>query len=486
MTIRSPIKHLGKSTVIYGLGNVLSKFSAFLLIPIFTRYLSLTEVGILALLEMAEVLLITIAPFGIYNAMWRFLPDINKNEGKQYIFSAFAGTFLLNCILLGLIALNYKSPALFFGLDQDTASILLIVILNVLLAFSFRFILVLWQYQQKPVAYVILSVCQFVGVLIITIIFVVIEKWGLLGVIVAKSVVLGIIFVFGCIFILKEYFTVPKLTVYWKMLRFGAPLILLALITPVLTLSDRFFLKIFVPLDDIAIYSIAYKFGMVINMVLVNPLERGWTPMMYKMGAEKESHKYYRDILFYYAILGAFIFLTISFFSRWIIEHVATSAYLSGTIIVPLITGAYFINGFRQFFIAGALLNNQTLRLSFASIIVIALNLILNYFFIKNYGILGAAWSTLISYLVLLCVIYGISQKLIYINWAWNRLIKLMGILGIVFFITYQFQLKNINYNNAIGLLGIVIFVVLIRVFRIISDREIRGVKSLIQLFKTK
>ena len=49
MAIRAPIAAVGKQAAIYGVGNVFTKLAAFLLIPIYTRYMSMTEVGILAL-----------------------------------------------------------------------------------------------------------------------------------------------------------------------------------------------------------------------------------------------------------------------------------------------------------------------------------------------------------------------------------------------------------------------------------------------------
>ena len=51
MAIRSQIKSLGSDTLIYGVGHVLTKIIAFLLIPIYTRFLSMSDVGYYALLE---------------------------------------------------------------------------------------------------------------------------------------------------------------------------------------------------------------------------------------------------------------------------------------------------------------------------------------------------------------------------------------------------------------------------------------------------
>ena len=91
MSIRPTIKLLASNSMIYGLGNILSKLSAFFLIPIYTRYLSMTEVGIIALLEMAELFIVTIVPLGLINAVWRYLPESTKKEKVKILSSAFWG-----------------------------------------------------------------------------------------------------------------------------------------------------------------------------------------------------------------------------------------------------------------------------------------------------------------------------------------------------------------------------------------------------------
>ena len=73
MAIRSKIKSFGYSTAIYGFSNLLTKIVAVTLIPLYTNYLSVYEVGIIALLEMVELFVVTLIPMGCVNAMWRYL-----------------------------------------------------------------------------------------------------------------------------------------------------------------------------------------------------------------------------------------------------------------------------------------------------------------------------------------------------------------------------------------------------------------------------
>jgi O-antigen/teichoic acid export membrane protein len=482
MPIREPIKQLGKSTAVYGLGNVLNKVAAVLLIPIYTHYLTLSDVGILALLEMVEILMLTIVPLGMNNALWRNLPSKVKSGKRRMIFSAFVGTSVVNFILLGLIGLNYRLPAPFLGLGEDQSYLLLLVLTNVFFTFGFRFLLALLQYEGKAGSYVVFSLCQFVGVLLMTVYLVALRGAELQGVLLAKVVVSAPIFLFASIAIFSKYMSWPSLAEYIRLLRFGLPFVLFALAMPVLTFSDRYFLVSFdVKLSDIGIYYIAYKFGMIINMILVMPLQRGWVPMMYKMGIGEKSRQYLKDILFYYSIVGVSLFMAISFFSEELIGVFAGQDYLVGSSIISLIAFAYLVNGYRQFFMAGTVLTDKTIWLTLSSVVGMAANLVLNYFLIRKFGLLGAAWATLISYTFLSGLVYIISQKFVRLNWGWRRIVNLFFIAGIVIAGVTFLQAEYIDERQLIGLCGIVTFIVFLRITRIIGKREISGVRFLLQ-----
>ncbi|MEE9166096.1 MAG: oligosaccharide flippase family protein [Candidatus Neomarinimicrobiota bacterium] len=481
MAIRKPIVELGRSTAIYGLGNVPSKLAAFLLIPIYTRYLPLEQVGILVLLEMVETFLVVLIPFGINNAVWRYLAGGKGTERKRVVASAYGGSLVLNVVVLGLIAVLHRFPGKFVGLGPSQDFLILILLLNVFLAFGTRFFLGLLQYDGKALTYVLFSSTQFIGVLAVTFIFVVMKGWGLLGVLVARSVVYGIAFLVTGSEILRSNNARPSLTIFLRLLKFAGPLVILAMVAPVLTVSDRFFLKLFVSLEEIAVYGIAYKFGMLISMFFVIPLQRGWGPMMYRMGVEEESHEYHRDVLFYFAVMGGLFFLAISFFAGEVISLAATRDYVAGAAIIPLVTLAYFLSGFRQFFMAGAAVGGQTPRLAWAAAISIILNLLLNFLLVKNYGVMGAAWATLSSYAILAAGVYLASQKVARIDWNWYRLGKLMVTMLAVFWAIHTLQFQHPDWRLQWGLLGLFLFPALLWLTRTIGVRELRGLTYLLK-----
>src|ERR671925_571917 len=69
------IKRLAKHSAIYGLGGVVSRILAVLLLPLYTRYLTPRDYGAIETLVALSAVLVTILRAGISSAFFRFYFD---------------------------------------------------------------------------------------------------------------------------------------------------------------------------------------------------------------------------------------------------------------------------------------------------------------------------------------------------------------------------------------------------------------------------
>ena len=203
--IREPIKKVGKDYIIYGMGNLFTKISALLLIPIYTKYLSVNEVGVIAVIEMIEQLMLPFALAGLSNALWRFLGKQDKNHPNQVISSGFWGSTIIGVILFLVSIFFIPNIGQFLLLDPEKYWFLYPVLLNVLFITSIRYIMRVLQFQRRAFLFSLISVCQLAGILGLSIVFVSQYKWGLMGIILAKSLVNGILFIPILLFMTKKY-----------------------------------------------------------------------------------------------------------------------------------------------------------------------------------------------------------------------------------------------------------------------------------------
>jgi O-antigen/teichoic acid export membrane protein len=482
MALRPSIIKLGKNSLIFGVGNISTKFATFFLIPVYTKYLSLNEVGTLALIELLESFLSLLVLSGLIQPLWKRLGSSNEEEKSKIIFSAWIG-LLISVSIISIIIISYTTEMeAFLGLNATIYDRLLnIVIFGIFCQVNGQFLLNQFQYDNKLIYYIFFSLIQLLLVLALSIYLTVFNGMGLHGIVYAKAIISALTFIYSTVYIVKNYVSFPSLMIFKQLISFGFPIILFALATPVLTLSDRFFLNLFVPLSVIGIYSINYKFGMLINMFLVVPLQRGLIPMIYKEGIKDEMMLIYKDILFYYFIAGCFSIIGITFFIRPVISFISSPDYLEAAYVVPFVASAYLISGFRLFFMPIIALKDRTDLLGKAAIIGITVCLGLNYFFIKEFGINGAVAVTVISYLIFTFSVYYLSNKISLMDWDWLRIVKVT--LLTIFIISGVHVAKNQwdGLEWLLSILGFASFPVVLLAFRIIGEREINGVKIVLK-----
>jgi len=173
--------------------------------------------------------------------------------------------------------------------------------------------------------------------------------------------------------------------------------------------SDKFFIEEIVGRQELGIYTMAYALSNVVY-VADSAISQVWSSHYYKMADENKVKKIYLGIAIQAGLI-TLIAIILSLMTPLIYQYVIDSSYVKGTIIVPIIAFAYVFfsisDKFKLFIIKSERAGWTTINNGIAAVINIALNIIL----IRKYGIMGAAYSTIISYfiLMLLNMIVGIK-----------------------------------------------------------------------------
>ena len=79
------LKNVFKQSAIYSIGNFANKIIGFVLLPLYTDYLTIDDYGVLGLLEVMAVVLVTVLSFRIPTAMIRWCSDTENEEEQKSI-----------------------------------------------------------------------------------------------------------------------------------------------------------------------------------------------------------------------------------------------------------------------------------------------------------------------------------------------------------------------------------------------------------------
>ena len=472
--INTEIKKVGKNALIYSCGNIAVKIVSFLLIPVYTYYLTIHDVGIIVLLELIELFYGYCATLGIPTAIYRYFYNV-QNEGreKKYLSSNYLFMLGANTILLIILLVTSKISAKYLLSDNNLAHLLQVFFIALYLGLSRMFLFALLRIKERPVFFIILVFSYFLMIMSLTIWFVLGLNLGLWGVVWAKLITSGLMFLFSFIWLVTQNgffydFNDVKLS-----LSYGMPLVFHGISLVILSMSGRYFIKELISVEANGIYGIAFKFGMIINMILVTPFMQAWQPLLFKLGKTPEQKLTYQKTALYFVQIGTLIWLTVSVLGKYLLKWTTIEPYHEGIIIIPFIAFSYFFYGLQDVFKAGALLNNKTLAIAKCGMAAAVFNIILNIILIPRFALLGAAYATVLSYIFLMFLVLFLSTKYLKVNWLWKKMTAIV-ILGVLIFLLSLKDVGGAEITFVKDCFIIILLPVLMISFKLVSIFEVK------------
>ncbi|MFZ5979890.1 MAG: lipopolysaccharide biosynthesis protein [Candidatus Zixiibacteriota bacterium] len=434
------VKSLAKHSVIYGLGDLLSKSIGFILIPVYTHYLTTEEYGTLELLDLTSYIIGLLLAMGIAQSVVRYYYEYEDQTRKNQVISVAMLTiwavsigvlFVLFSFSGNISNLVFKSP--------DYSHLLNIIFITMVINLSNEIPTTLLRIQQRSVFFVLVSLARLTLNLTLNIVFIVHYGLGVEGILYGGLIANAAAGVFLTIFTLRQCGVTYSLDIAFSMLKYGLPLVGSWFGMFVLNFGDRFLLQRLTSLSDVGIYSLAYKFGMLPNLMVLTPFQRIWAPKQFEIVREPDARPTYALVFSYFIFFQLFIGLGILVLIRDVIFIIADAEYHSAYQYVALILLSYIFYGAYSFTQFGILLKKKTKYLGINALIGAVLNVGLNLLLIPRLKIWGAAIATICSFAFLFISIFPIAQSLYRIPYEYPRLLKMVltaaGLYFVAFFV---------------------------------------------------
>ena len=243
MALGAELKRLGKHSAIYGLGGLVSRILAVLLLPLYTRYLSTSDYGVVeTLIALTTVVGIALSA-GIGSAFFRFYFDSNEPAARRRVLRT-SFWFIMGMATLGLVvgvAFASELSQFLFGTTKD-AKLVAASFVGLWAGMNWAQLTNLFRVEERSVAFVSASVANILVTVGATLILVVALDKGPIGVIVGNFT--GTLAVYSVlVFYRREQLGLEfDRKLLRQMNRFGLPLVPTALFLWVTNFSDRIFL----------------------------------------------------------------------------------------------------------------------------------------------------------------------------------------------------------------------------------------------------
>lgn len=452
-------KLLIENFIIYGLGTVLCNIIPFIMIPILVRIMpnSSYYMGINDLVNSLISLVSVFGLMGLYDALFRLFFDYNKDDftyQRQICSTSLILVILFSCICaLVLFLLRFDFSILFFD-TEELSCLVYICALSVVLTNVKTIVMTPTRMLNQRKIYVIgTTILPLISYL--TTAMLVLNGFYLFALPIGSliSMILGIIY-FGIAN--RKWFS-------WKLfnkdmviplLKIGVPLFPTFLVFWVYSSCDRIMIVKMIGANANGMYAVANKLA-AISQLVTSAFTSGWSYFNFATMKDKERVKDFSKIIEYLFVIGVFIF-GIGRISGNIVmeilfteEYKGTGATFAYLFVAPIICMLFQLMG-SQF-----LLLKKTILCTMIAGIGVIFNIILNFVWINQYGILGAGIATVVSY-GLIVVLAGFV--------LYNKhmlLVSKKEVIVILLFCTIVcFELKDFNSHLFMFIVLSVVFLI--------------------------
>ncbi|VAW71540.1 hypothetical protein MNBD_GAMMA12-3560 [hydrothermal vent metagenome] len=459
-------------TAIYGVADIIRKIVGFLMLPIYTRYLTPADYGVVELMMMAIFFFEVFLGMRMGQAIFRyyFLAKDPK-EKKAVMMTAFLMTLAASVIAYFILVANVDSVTLFLIGDTKYASILSVFAIIIISKALEEYGLIYVRVHQRAVLFLVLSVAKLVLSLSLNIYFIVFLELSVAGVVYSASIASGAMAIFATIYTFYYSGMNFSKSLLKNLVLFSYPLWIAAVGGLYAVSSVNYFLRIFSGLEQVGIYALAIKFASLIMVLVWNPFTNVWHSLKYEIYEMSESEQVYKNIFIGLTLVLSFIGLGLSLFSETIIQLMADSAFWQAGDIVPILIIAKIAQSLTSFNNFGILLKEKTGIIAVGTYINAFITTVSFFILIPLAELYGAAISILLGTIAQLLWIEWRSNKLYNMQLPWVRFL-LMTATWLMCYLVSLLLPAGLLISVTGKILILILFVILMYVLPILKKEE--------------
>jgi len=481
----TPILEIVRDSSMYGVSRIISAVLGFISIPIFARIMAPDVFGVYSLALLTVTIAYQFVNEWSRSSILRFDPRYkNTDEYDSYISNVFIPPIVLGLGIGGIIIAIGLTTHIFVTFEKY-----LFVGFGVFnLSIIYTLLIALLRTRQEAKRFALLQVLNRVGTLFFGVSLILVFEMEGEGLFFGWLITLILLIVlcgkwsgiWG-----KLSFRLLRIHELRRYLNYGIPLSFFALSAFMMRYTDRYMIKYFRNMTEVGLYSFACLLPQRTIDMLIGTVALGAFPVIVKEwenSGREVTTRITSNLARYYLLITIPIIIIIFLFSKSIMSVIGTTKYEVAYKAVPLVALASFFNGAAWFSTIAFNLSTKTGLLLIITVCSLLINVGLNFLMIPQWGYLGAAFSTVITFLVYFISTYLFSRK--WLPWRISRhtigSVLLASICLVGFTKLFPLQMKN---DSALSLVintffACLIYIVVLELTREVSIHKFLLVKS--------
>ena len=449
------ISDLAKHSSIYGLGQIINRFASVLILPLYTHYLSPADYGVIAILDLTTMILAMMIGAGMSQAVTRYHFEAKSEEDRRVVW--WTGTLYVAAMASLVVAPMWLCreglARLTLGQNVPQGATFYAFALGTLWCNTIDELLDVYVRVKKwSGLYLVVSTGRLFLNMGLNVWFLVGMGLGVKGQLIGNlisSVVYGLVLL--AIFRRANGRVTIDSGLVRKLLIFGSPIIVQALLSILMHEADRFFLLAYVEMGDVGVYSLAYKIGQAVNALCLIPFASIWGVVLYEIAKQPDSKKQYAAVFSQFLNAILILMLGASLCARPLLPYLTTDAFDGAVELLPIILLAFVFFSLHGQFNVPALLAKKTVTLVPPALAGVIVNLTLNAILVPKFGVVGAAWVSVLTYATYSFVGLAMYRRIDVIPYPFVRsALTTLGI-GATYFVVHYALVPSLSKWAQIG-----------------------------------
>ena len=416
------LRQLAGQSAVYGLGGLVSRLLAVLLLPLYTAYLDPDDLGKVGVLIALNAVLVTILRGGVSSAFFRFWFD-SPDPARQRTVLRTSFWFTMGMATLGLVAgWIFAAPiADALAIEGDTW-LVRAQFVGLWAQMNYEQMTAVFRVEQRASRFLAASLANIAITIAATIVLVVGLDEGALGVIVGNFTGTLVVYLALLGYRREQLGLELDRPLLSAMQRFGWPLVPSALALIAINFSDRLFIAHLASLEEVGQYELGVRIASAM-VLLLTAFRMAWPGFAFSIEDDDEAARTYAFVLTYLVALASWAALGLGLLAPWLVQLLAPTneAFWPGErVVAPLAFAAALFAGY----IVVSIGIGRARRTGFNWVVTgtaAVINLGLNAMLVSKYGMEGAATAALVSFAVLFVFMAAYAQQIFPVPYQWRR-----------------------------------------------------------------
>lgn len=481
------LKEVTKHTSIYGMGGMATKVIGFFLLPLYTHYLTPADYGVLGLLyitmRVLDIMVIqglTTSIFRAYSFEYKDDPD-NQAEA---VCTAYYYSIASAIAFFGILSM-FSGPLndIVFK-EANWTHLFQMMFLAGIFRATQNIPRQLMRAHRQSVAYSAIQLGDMVAAAALNIYFIVVLKQGLAGIVYSEVIREGLLMLVFFVPVRRyvaRRFSRAKLR---DMLAFGLPKVPGGLSFLVLSASDRYFLEHYSNSTELGLYSVGYRLAALLSDFAIQPFIQTWPSMYFPLAKDSkdEGKAILGRFLTYFMIVVGFMALAICVFVKPLLRVMADPKFEGADRVVPLVVAALVFSGVYRVITVGVNIKKKNIWLPIMVAGAAVVNIIFNFLLIPRWGMMGAAWATVIAYAMMCVASYVVDEYYFPIRYEWGRILKIVAAMGVTYATSVLTTPDALAGQIACGVAMLLLYPALLGAFGFYNEAELATLRRLANL----